>query len=131
MAAAHLWPGGGSARRTPAGEVLRIVLTFHLVALTWLVFRAQPVGDSGALGVAFDYLSGMSRLASDEFSRPALAFWLLAPVLAFDVLTERAGGSWWSQHWHWAIRGAVTAGLALAGYVLGSGDSRAFIYFQF
>ena len=95
------------------------------------MFRVQPVVDNGAIAVAVRYGLGLRALVSDACAAPPFAFWFLAPVLALDVLTERAGGAWWSQRWHWAFRGAVTAGLALAGYVLGSGESRAFIYFQF
>jgi D-alanyl-lipoteichoic acid acyltransferase DltB (MBOAT superfamily) len=129
-AAARLRPNR-PARSTRVGDALRIALTFHLIVLTWLVFRAQPVGDIGALSVAVDYLIAMSGLASEPFARPPVAFWLLAPVVALDVFTQWAGGAWWSRRLQWAVRGVVTAGLALLGYVLGSGGSRAFIYFQF
>ena len=98
---------------------------------TFLIFRSQPVGDRGVLGVALDHLLAMSGLASDAFTLPPFVFWFLVPVLALDLLTLSGAGAWWSQRLHWAVRGAVTAGLALAGFVLGSGASQAFIYFRF
>ena len=108
-----------------------MTLTFHLVLLTWLFFRARPVGEDGALAVAIDYLLRLGGVFGDTWIAPPVAFWLLSLVVAVDVLTIRAGTHFWVRDRAWYLRGTVTALLLLLGFVLGSGENRAFIYFQF
>ncbi len=110
---------------------LSMLLTFHLVLLGWLLFRVRPVGESSAFGVALDYLAGLGGLASDAWVAPPVAFWLLAIVLAADVMIVRSRSHFWVRTWAWPLRGTVIAVFVGLGYVLGSGTHRAFIYFQF
>lgn len=88
-----------------------------------------PTPSSHAGAVAVDDALGLKVLASDTFAPPLFAVSFLASAL--DVLTERVRGAWRSRRRPWAVRGTPIASFVLAGRVLGSGDHRAFIYFQF
>jgi D-alanyl-lipoteichoic acid acyltransferase DltB (MBOAT superfamily) len=110
---------------------LAVILTFHVVALTFVVFRARGIGDAGPLSVALGYLAGIGALVGDPWSPPPFAVALLGLVLLLDVMIVRSASQLWAVRWSWPLRGAITAGLLLLGFVLGSGENRAFIYFQF
>jgi hypothetical protein len=120
-----------SAWRRVLGRGLGIAFTFHLVLLTWLLFRARPIGDSGALSVAVDYLLRLGDLWTDGWVAPPASFWPLLIVLGLDIMIVRSGTHHWVKDWAWPLRGAVVAALIALGFVLGSGTARAFIYFQF
>jgi hypothetical protein len=97
----------------------------------WIFFRAQPVGDQGAVQVAWEFLVRLASLRPGAMEAPPAAFRLLAVVALVDLAMERTGDAFWARTWSWPWRGAVTAILILLGFILGSGESRAFIYFQF
>ena len=106
-------------------------VTFHLVLLGWLLFRVRPVGESGALEVAVDYLAALGSLVGAGFEAPPPAFGLLTLVVALDVMIVHTGTHFWVRGARWPVRGTVIAILVALGFVLDSGPNRAFIYFQF
>jgi hypothetical protein len=112
-------------------RLVGMLITFHLVLLGWIFFRAQPVGDQGAVQVAWEFLVRLAGLRPAAMEAPPAAFRLLALVALVDLAMERSGDAFWARAWSWPWRGAVTAILILLGFILGSGESRAFIYFQF
>ena len=91
-----------------------------IAARGYLVLQPNYRGSAGR-GVAFSK-GDHNDLGGTEYTDI---------INGVDALIERADGSWWSRDWPWALRGLTTAALGLAGYVLGAGESRAFIYFQF
>jgi len=118
-----------SESRTLLGRVGRRVLTFHLVCLAWIFFRART------FGAAFEILRGIGTSAF-VFARPHLFsmlgavcliafYWSCTPlrrrVEAFD-----AGEGWGKQ-----VGFAVAVGACLLGLMVLGASTSAFIYFQF
>jgi D-alanyl-lipoteichoic acid acyltransferase DltB (MBOAT superfamily) len=126
-----------SARARPQEEhgkprrVLGALVTFHLVLLAWLFFRVKPVDDVGALTVAAACLGALTDFTSAAWSAPPFLFWLVGLVLIQDVAIVRRQTHLWFATWPWWARGTLIAvGVCLA-FVLGSGSTETFIYFQF
>jgi len=118
-------PGAASLR----GWLTRaagMVLTFHLVVLCWIFFRAPDVG------VAFDFIAGIARLDAlgDVGSMP---FLILFAVLAIDVPQYLSGRHTVFGRIPWWLRSPAYAALAMVvlGKILYGGRDLPFIYFQF
>ena len=126
LAVERFWRRGNAA---PAGPAAGLTLvTFALVTLTWIPFRAT---DPAAALAIVQGLADFTRAARLDSLHVALAYLGMAATVL----------------WHWALRDAVpgarfgTLPAAAQAGVLGScliaiflvsgGDSRAFIYFQF
>lgn len=108
------------------GRVSAMLLTFHLVLLSWVFFRAP------GLGVALTYLkqlfsfSGMNELA---VALPAIIIpWLL--VLLVDIPQYRTNDHEAILRWPVLARDLAVAGMLLL-VLLGFGTRAPFIYFQF
>lgn len=138
------------ARFTPAGRTLsaplkagQIVLTFVLVCLAWVFFRANSITDAGYIlsnlfilgdaslsALAAPFASGLLP-AETEFM---LAFGLIALLLAadwFDAhygLITRVGSSPVVVRWalYYTLAFAITF-----SFLYYTSDSQQFIYFQF
>jgi D-alanyl-lipoteichoic acid acyltransferase DltB (MBOAT superfamily) len=115
-----------SLRAWPA-ELGKMLLTFHLVALTWIFFRAP------GFEAAWHYLAGI--LAARGGWPPAATVVPLAAalllLLAIDIPQYR-----WKEHeavlrWWWPVRGVVYAGMVWAICAMRSDGTVPFIYFQF
>jgi alginate O-acetyltransferase complex protein AlgI len=126
-----------SAVRSPASlpekmtRALRGVVTFHLVALAWIFFRAPDVS------AAWRYMVGIATwqpaLVNGNFHWLGLRFALLiATLIGIDLVQERAGDQLVVLRWHWMPRGLAYACLAILMLALGGVNARIpFIYFQF
>lgn len=108
-------------------DVPAMVATFHLVAFSWIFFRADSFSQ------AADYVQGIATLRAGAL--PLVDGLLLALVLAAAVtldLSQRIG----RRHeailsWPAVVRGAGMAAM-VAGVVLFSGQATVpFLYFQF
>ena len=122
----------GRTRR--AGSWRRIggtIVTFHVVVLAWVLFRAD------SFQAAWAFLTGIASW------RPATSIspigWtstrlllLIGTLLAVDALAERTGAEHSCLRWHWAAQGLAYGGLAVLTILLGNirGDVP-FVYFQF
>ena len=119
--------GGDPDRSLSWRQLPRIVLTFHLVCLAWVFFRAESFGQ------AFDVLTGIVTLrpGSAELN-PLLLLLLLAPVaIAIDLMQRRMGRHDIAARSGAALQGALV-GVVLIFVVMASGGNQVpFIYFQF
>jgi len=120
-------PQTGGAWAVWAGQV---ILTFHLVCLTWIFFRAP------ALPGAMDYLRGIVALSGDSYGtlREYGVYCLVygGAILGLDLLR------WWSGQelpftpacptW---VRGLAYATMIFLLSFVGAADAAPFIYFQF
>jgi alginate O-acetyltransferase complex protein AlgI len=108
-----------------AGRLWRRVLTFHLIAVSWLLFRVSDLADLGT------YLRGLCQWGAPMAVSPLyLAILICACVLHFTPtgLPDRLGGM--AARQPLAFQGLAVAGMfwLLVGMSIGA---PAFIYFQF
>jgi alginate O-acetyltransferase complex protein AlgI len=104
----------------------KMIVTFHLVSLAWIFFRAETIGQ------AWRYLSGILRMDGAPTAEP-LALLLLAMLLLLplDVAQRSYRSSTPVLAWPWPVRAAVYATMVLAMFGLRTDDVVPFIYFQF
>jgi D-alanyl-lipoteichoic acid acyltransferase DltB (MBOAT superfamily) len=119
-------PGGAWRERTSV-RLAVAALTFVLVCIAWVFFRATSFAQAFALVAAMVGASGARVLSLVDYKLvvPAIAallavHWLLRERPLEDVV-ERTP---------WLVRSAALA-LMLVALVLMQGQDRAFIYFQF
>jgi D-alanyl-lipoteichoic acid acyltransferase DltB (MBOAT superfamily) len=102
--------------------------TFHLVCLTWLLFRCD------SLQQAWDMLL---RLGEDWSWTPFAAFsfglgiLLVGPLLLFEIWVERRGALLALTKTHWLVRSLVYLFILLSILYLAPNQASEFIYFQF
>ena len=115
-------------------RVLGGLLTFHLILVTWVFFRASSISDAATI---------LSRIVASAPILPAaiqlrlisadmlLSLGLIAILLAVEALDE--GRPFWEQvrMRPLPVRWAVYYGLLFALIVLGSWDRQQFVYMQF
>jgi len=118
----------GDPARWTAGDILRALVTFNLVCVAWVMFRAQDFHSMGT------YLRRMFTAWGEVGEVEATALWWALAVLVYCVgqavirrrkLRERL----WDPL-HPALQGAALAALVLTAALLHVNDV-AFIYFQF
>ena len=123
---------GSSAGRL-AWQALRVAVTFHLVCLGYLVFRAESLAQLGGL---LPVLGGLTGSAGDTVSWPGVQLGIVALCAGLHGLERivrprlpairRALEPMWGGVLEGAAMGAV---VALAIWLGGAGGE--FIYFQF
>jgi len=115
-------------------KALRILITFHLIALSWVFFRARSIADAwtilkkiGTQAAEIPALLARYPFTTEHYLGAAL----IVLLVAFETLDERR--SWtarlaaWPVALRWAAWYAGLAGLLL----LGRWQAREFIYMQF
>ena len=117
-------------RHGPPGalrRILGIVVTFHLVCLLWIVFRAE------SLGAAATFLAGLSG----AWVLPPIA-WTAPPAIALLCVLALDFSCWWRdaelpipEAWPPSVQGMIYASLVLGISFIGTSNVRPFIYFQF
>ena len=111
----------------PVGRALRIVLVFHFVCLTWIVFRSEDLtGAVIYLQSMAELQPGLTRAAPFTLALLAVGFALqFAPRDLFQNLAERL-----ALLPRWALAAAASA-LIVAVDAMGPEGVAPFIYFQF
>jgi len=103
------------------------LLTFHLVCLSWVFFRAP------SLNTALSYLSNIATnwglVRFDFFSKMALP--LIAMMLAFDFFHQRADDVHFYNRWGVIRRAAIYSFLFLSIIFISGANFEPFIYFLF
>ena len=111
--------------RRALGDLGAMLLTFHLVLLAWVPFRAE------GLGQALTILTSMMWPSNQEISpllEPYTPFVLLSVAL---LVVQQVCTAFRIEILLQLHHKAVLAGLLLAAVVLIPGERNAFIYFQF
>jgi alginate O-acetyltransferase complex protein AlgI len=109
------------------GKAVRQVITFHVVCLSWIFFRAESL--SGAFAM-------ISTLGHFQWSRDYAAAWLFLAILGgigliMDLLLEYSGDEYIFQSKS-PVLGFGAAVVAMISLIFFSASgSHAFIYFQF
>ncbi|MHB8079590.1 MAG: MBOAT family O-acyltransferase [Candidatus Krumholzibacteriia bacterium] len=111
----------------PAWRVLQVVLTFHVVTLGWILFRAESLADAGA------YLRGLfhgGAWTDFGWSVPFAALLLLL----LDLGQQRWGEAGWltavPRAWRWVVAELLLVA-TLAAAVQQAHTVTPFIYFKF
>jgi len=107
-------------------RLIKIIITFHLVCLTWIFFRAANFVTAFAYLVGIIHWHGGFPVAT--VAKPL--FWILL-VLALDVPQDLAKSHTVILRWPWLLRGAVYAGMIFALAMSRTEHAIPFIYFQF
>jgi alginate O-acetyltransferase complex protein AlgI len=123
----------GIAGSTP-WLVLRVVLTFHLIAITWIFFRAKTLTDAWTiLRKIGSHLADMPALLAHYAFTPdhLLGFVLIVVLLVVELLDERR--SIFQRLARTRVAWRWTAGYIgiFALLLLGRWQAREFIYMQF
>ena len=124
----RLWSGqwgGEEPPRSGAAAWGRRAVLFHFVCLTWLLFRADSMGQAAQM---FSSIVGDFSLAGARFE--SLAFYCL-PLLAVEAAQWITGDEFAVRRLHWIPRGFAYAGLWFLMTLLGDYSGGQFIYFQF
>ena len=106
-------------------------MTFHLVCVGWVFFRAQPTVGASGIANAWAHLTGLAGLALAPPQAPPLALVAVAIPFLFDLLQRWSGDSLWTRNAPWALRGAVLGVIVFLAALIGSETPRTFVYFQF
>ena len=125
----------GLENRLRIQNVLRVILTFHLVVLGWIIFRANSIADAGYIIAHLLDFTGASAQLPEALQ--SLSTWLVLPLCAFAL----AAFDHWlqgtanfdrflAQRPAW-VRWPVYLALILIIINLGVVDEVPFIYFQF
>ena len=118
----------------PAKTVLGVLVTFHLILITWVFFRAESLSDAYAiLGRATDSLVQLPSLIWARVMAGGVLFSLLliALLISVEIIDERF--PMWERlaaqprYVRWGVYYLLVFGLI----VLGTWQGQAFIYMQF
>jgi alginate O-acetyltransferase complex protein AlgI len=107
---------------------LSLLVTLHLVMLTWIFFRAP------SLHAAIDYLTGILTFrgnASGLLDSVKLVAFYAALVLLVDIPMYRRRSHVAMLQWNWITRGVVAAAMILLIVLFAPNNETPFIYFQF
>jgi len=107
-------------------DTLKAIFTFHLVALTWIFFRASD------FSVSWAYLTGIVTGAG-PWEVEGLGRLLVAGALVYavDATQYLRNDHAPVARWHWIPAGLVCAAMVLAIFALRTDETVPFIYFQF
>jgi D-alanyl-lipoteichoic acid acyltransferase DltB (MBOAT superfamily) len=117
-------------RRKPARGPRRLVsvlVTFHLVCLSWVFFRAETFAD------AWDYLRGLARGGEVPLLDVLEVALYVALALVLDLLLDRRRGKrlTFLVSRRWVLETAVLAALVVLTLFVGENHVVPFVYFQF
>ena len=122
---------GDTSRTLPAAWAIKlcsIILTFNLVALAWLFFRASNMSE------ALVYLKGIILLqgscANYLFYFLRIAFYIVL-ILLIDIPQYLRNDHTAMLEWPWVLRGVVCGSMIILMILLAPGNEIPFIYFQF
>ena len=120
--------GGDSAATRGWSRIARVLLTFHLVCLGWVFFRAESAGHAfamlGALG------DGWGELAFSGYAAGMLTV-LVLPLLVYEGWLEKRDDQLALLDAPWPVQAAGYAYLIVTLLILVPLAPQVFIYFQF
>jgi len=114
--------------------VLRALLTFHLIAITWIFFRARSLGDAWSIlkKIAFNLVEIPGLLSRFPFTAEHYtAFALIAFLIGVEIVDERRSVFQRLAAVPVALRWSVYYLAIFALLLLGRWQAREFIYMQF
>ena len=138
LATRSFWRRVGDAlprvRGSTALLALRVLLTFHLIAIAWVFFRARSLGDAWLIlkKIALNLIQIPSLLPRFPFTAEHYtAFALIAFLIGIEIVDERRSIFHRLAAAPVAVRWALWYLAILALLILGRWQAREFIYMQF
>jgi len=112
---------------SPRRDLLRTCVTFQLVCLAWVFFRARSLGE------ALHYLSRIGRLQGGTTGRSSVVMLAFAAVAMtfLDYVQHRARDHTPMLGWRPGVRGAAYGLMIVPIIVFSGGTPVPFIYFAF
>jgi len=113
---------------------LRVLLTFHLIAIAWVFFRARSLGDAWLIlkKIALNLIQIPSLLSRFPFTAEHYtAFALIAFLIGVEIVDERRSIFQRLAAAPVAVRWGIYYLAILALLILGRWQAREFIYMQF
>jgi D-alanyl-lipoteichoic acid acyltransferase DltB (MBOAT superfamily) len=107
---------------------LRVMVTFYLVCLGWILFRCETPEALGRMIGSYLSPRGWFHMPADVLLHVLL---LVLPVLVVDLVDFFSGGEQTLLRAPWPARILLYAAAIAAFVVFGRFESDAFIYFQF
>ena len=113
-----------------AGRLLKIVVFFHLICISWLLFRADTLAQAGVLLRVL--VTGWAVPASGQWlpALTALAFYGL-PLLAMEIWQYKSGDPLVALKAPRPVRALLYLALFYGIVIFGETHAQSFIYFQF
>jgi len=103
---------------------VKMLLFFHLVCVSWLLFRAESVGQLG------EVLAALTRWP-ERIDVPAKPAALMLGLLIVQVIQYRKDDLLWLYERPWPVRAAAYTAMVAALFTVGQWGGAQFIYFQF
>ncbi len=125
--------GGHPFETSPVGRFLSIAVLFHVVCLSFVLFRSQSMAEAfRTYGVLFGIHESAMGVGGLATLNAYLAMLLLyAPVLLVQIQQERSGDLLYPLSMSLLPRSLLYAAMAILLLTLGKTDGGAFIYIQF
>lgn len=108
--------------------ILKVIVMFHLVCISWLLFRAESMSQVWYM---------LTRLIMDfhftEFTWYALGMiaFFTGPLIIFEYILEKSGDLLLILKVNWLARGSVYSYLIIMVWIFPPLINQEFIYFQF
>ena len=112
-------------------SLIKVFVTFQLVCLTWIFFRAADLDSAMEIMTRiFTWDSGSPDMPALDVGQRIML--LIGALIAVDYLQAKSGHHAFMVGWHWVPRSLGYAALILLTLTLGNLiDEVPFIYFQF
>ena len=111
-------------------KALRIVFTFVVVTVAWVIFRSPTISD--AFGLIGQYFTSSGRLIADSSGSQLLyCFMAFLPLLVYELLAEYKPNLYSRLMGHTFVRWAVYLIVFCMIILVGVHDGSSFIYVSF
>lgn len=112
-------------------RLLRIIVTFNLVCITWIFFRAASLAQAVRILKTIVYNFGTVQFAVLTPAKLVLYIGMIAAVVLFDYLEQQKRILRWVVEARWYYQWALALGVIFLVIFLGVESGPQFIYFQF
>jgi alginate O-acetyltransferase complex protein AlgI len=109
-------------------RAIKLLVTFHLVCLTWLFFRAESLGQ--ALEMLGDLGGNWQMTPFAQYALATLAFFVV-PLFTYEAWVERRGNLLALTEVRWPYRAGIYIYVILMLLYFPAPGVNEFIYFQF
>ncbi|MCW9014612.1 MAG: MBOAT family protein [Gammaproteobacteria bacterium] len=110
------------------GKVFRMILFFHLICISWLLFRADSMSQAWEMFVVVltDY-----QLNEFVYYSAGMLMFFVGPLIALEYWIEKSGDLLKIVNSHWIVRTGLYLYFAIMLWVFPPITNQVFIYFQF